>query len=107
MESACARLRHDLHDTAGGLSVLRFKPARFHLNFLHERQVNAGRKRSVNSRIDADAAEAAVCNTDAVRDIVVLKTRAARNGGVRGSRAAARSDTSGSVEEAGNATANG
>src|SRR5882757_4994111 len=105
MECAGSRLGDDLHDAAGGLTVLRFKTACFYLDFLDERQVDTGRKRSVNTGIYADAAEAAVCNADAVRDIVVLKTRATRNGGIRGSSTAARSNTSGSVEEAGDAAA--
>src|SRR5437868_12235769 len=71
---------NDLHDAAGRLAFLRSKSARLNLHFFYEAQVDAGGKWTINAREDADAAEAAVCNADAVCDVVVFQSCSARDG---------------------------
>src|SRR5207249_7933281 len=71
MERVRTRLGDDLHDTAGGLAVLRFETAGLHLDFLHERQVDATGERTVDARVHADAAEGAVGDAHAVSNVIV------------------------------------
>ena len=104
MELVRARLGHDLHDAAGGLAVLRFEAAGLHLDFLHERQVDAGGERAVDARVHADAAEAAVGDAHAIRYVVVFQTGSARDRRIRRSRAAAGSYARRRIEQTGDAT---
>src|SRR3981189_2646220 len=104
MELVRSRLGDDLHNAAGGLAVLGFETARLHLDFLHERQVNASGERAIDTRVDADAAEAAVGDAHASGDIVVFQSGAARDGRVRRAGTTAGGHARGSVEEAGDAT---
>ena len=105
MERVRTRLGDDLHDTAGGLAVLRFETAGLHLDFLHERQVDAAGERTVDARVHADAAEGAVGDAHAVSNVIVFQTGRARDGRVGRSGAAAASHTRRSIEQAGDAAA--
>src|ERR1700674_2170345 len=105
MELVRSRLGDDLHNAAGGLAVLGFETARLHLDFLHERQVNASGERAIDTRVDSDAAEAAVGDAHAIGNVVVFQSGTARDGRVRRASTAAGGHARGSIEEAGNAAA--
>src|SRR3989449_3504136 len=105
MERVRARFGHNLHDTAGGLAVLRFETAGLHLDFLHERQVDAAGERTVDARVHADAAEGTVGDAHAVSNVIVFQTGRARYRWIGRSGAAAASHTRRSIEQAGDAAA--
>src|ERR1700682_5265294 len=100
-----SRRGDDLHDAAGRFAVLRLETTRLYLDFLHEAKVNAGAQRTVQSRVDADAAEAAVGDAHAIGNVVVFQSGTARDGRVRRASTAAGGHARGSIEEAGNAAA--
>jgi hypothetical protein len=95
------RFGDNLHDTSGALSVLWFIAAGLHLNFLYERQVDACRKRSIHAGINADATERTIGDVDAIRDILIFQTAAARDGRITGTGTTARGYARARVEEAG------
>src|SRR2546430_17408207 len=78
---------------AGGFALLRYKPAGLHLDFLHERQVDATGERTVDARVHADAAEGAVGDAHAVSNVIVFQTVRARDVRVGRSGAASASHT--------------
>src|SRR2546429_1041194 len=103
MERVRTRLGDDLNDTAGGLAVLRFETAGLHLDFLHERQVDATGERTVDARVHADAAEGTVGDAHAVSNVIVFQTGRARYRWIGRSRAAAAGHTRRSIKQASDA----
>src|ERR1043166_5018814 len=67
------RLSDDVHDTADRLTVLRFEPARLHLDFFDERRVDARSERAVRPRERADTAERRVGDVHTVCDVEVVE----------------------------------
>src|SRR6267143_2704774 len=77
-----ARLRDNLDDTAAGMTILRFKSARFDLDLFNEGQVNAGTQSAVGTRPNAQPTKGRVINRHTVRYIGILKSAGAGNGRV-------------------------
>src|SRR6476661_2582848 len=98
-----ARFGDDLYDAASRLSILRFEPSRLHLHFFYEGKVDAGGERTIHARVNADAAEAAIGDADAVSDVVVFESGAAGDGRISCAGSAATGHARSCVEQAGNA----
>src|ERR1700674_2245196 len=77
-----AGLGYDLDDAAAGMAILRFKPAGLDLHFLDEGLVDAAAEGAVGTRPDAQAPEGWIVDRNAVRDIGILESTGAGDGGV-------------------------
>src|SRR6266404_3590308 len=64
-----AGLRNQLYDATSYLAILGFKSSRLNLHFFHERQVDAGTKRTIYTRPNADAAKCRIIDRNAIRYI--------------------------------------
>src|SRR5258707_15290093 len=81
-ELGAAGLGDQLDDTAAHVAVLRLKPARLDLNFLHEGEVDTGSERAVDAGPHADSTEGRIVNGNAIGDVQVFKTGGTGDRGV-------------------------
>src|SRR6266478_5193562 len=77
-----AGLGDDLHHTARRLAVLGFVATRFYIDFLDEREIDAGSERQVISRENPNTAKSSIGDVDAIGHVLVFQPTASRNGGV-------------------------
>src|SRR3954462_10814092 len=60
VEFITTRFGNDLHDSAGGFTVLGFEPPGLDLHFFYEREIDSWRQGTVIASEDAEAAKATV-----------------------------------------------
>src|SRR5215472_16444003 len=99
MKLVAAGLGDDLHDPARSPAILRLEAAGHHLNFLDEGEADAGTKRTVHTRVNSQAAESGVRDTNAIGDVLVFKPGGAANRGIGSTRAAAADNARSKIEK--------
>src|SRR5258708_18098073 len=82
MSLRAAGLGHDLNDTTARVTILGLEATSLYLNFLHEREVDAGAERAIAARPHPETSEGRVIDRNSVRDVGILKTGRTRNRGV-------------------------
>ncbi len=84
-----AALGDHVDDAAERLSVLRFKAAGLHLDFLDKIEIDTVAQGAVHAAVSAKTAKARIGDVGAIDDVFVFKTGSAIDGGIRGARAVA------------------
>src|ERR1700679_4056040 len=87
-----AALGDHIHDAAESLSVLRFKAAGLHLDFLDKVEIDTVAERAIHAAIGAKATKTGVGDVRAVDYVFVFETGSTINGRIRVARAVAVGD---------------
>ncbi len=102
-----AALGDHVHDAAESLSVLRFKTAGLHLDFLNKVEIDAVAEGAVYAAVGSKTAEARVGGVRAIDNVFVFKTGSAVDGRIRSARAIAVGDAGSHCHHRCNVSADG